>query len=592
MINYIFAFSVAEKKGISKSIIEEFLGNVSLFSSKDAVIHNNETITYKELNVLSDRIASFLSQKGIEKGNKVAIVLHRKILAYATILAIIKLNAIYVPMNPEDLAYAKKIVEEIKPEMIIVENDLYKEFSNCTSLVWNIDDRSYENIKKSEYVTSNNKSIAYICFTSGSTGKPKGVMVLQEGIVSLVKYADYMEFKNDDVITQNSPMEFDAFTFEFWGVLLNGATLVCVDKSALLTVNQFKRLIDKNKVNKMFLTTSLFNNMSKYNPQIFENIEIVVAGGDVMDVSGVKRLLTENDRIRIVNGYGPTENTTFSTTYTVTCKSMPIETIPIGKPLINDVTYILDDNMKLLPYGETGNIYVGGVGLASGYLNMTELTEKMFVDNPFDVKSKLYDTGDIGYWDENGNVIFVGRRDEQVKVSGYRIELKMIKQMAETLECINNCEVIVYKHDDIKEIILFYVSNVQVTPDVLANELSILLPAYMMPDDYVRVAEIPYNTSDKVNKFELNNIYREKRDSKLTKKVGCTLEQFINKYAIKDIDETMNFFEAGLSSLKLMMLLEELNREYQLDLAITDLFEYFNLKLLNAYINKLLKSKR
>ncbi|WP_242295080.1 amino acid adenylation domain-containing protein, partial [Bacillus cereus group sp. BfR-BA-01381] len=279
-------------------------------------------------------------------------------------------------------------------------------------------------------VNTTPESLAYIIYTSGSTGRPKGVCVPHKAINRLVCNTNYVTFQHSDKVAQASNTSFDAATFEIWGALLNGAGMVIISKDVLLAPREFATIIKKYKINIMFLTTALFNQFSRELPSIFKSMTVLF-GGEAVDVKSVREVLKKGKPKRLLHVYGPTESTTFTTWYLVENVPEDATNIPIGRPIANTEVYVLDRNLQHLSIGVPGELYVGGEGVARGYLNQPELTEEKFILNPFvsDSKARLYKTGDLVRYLPDGNIEFLGRIDNQVKIRGFRIELGEIENI-------------------------------------------------------------------------------------------------------------------------------------------------------------------
>ena len=255
-----------------------------------------------------------------------------------------------------------------------------------------LDRESTENLT----VTGTGEQLAYVMYTSGSTGRPKGVAVVHRGIVRLVKETDYVNLSPDEVFLQFAPISFDASTFEIWGALLNGARLV-IFPSHLPSLQELGKVLKRYGVTTLWLTAGLFHQMVTNHLEGLKPVRQLLAGGDVLSAPLVKKALTELKGCRLINGYGPTENTTFTCCHVMTDPQQVEDSVPIGRPIANTQVYILDDHQQPVPIGVVGELYIGGDGLARGYLNQPELTREKFIENPFSTTpdSRLYKSGDL-----------------------------------------------------------------------------------------------------------------------------------------------------------------------------------------------------
>ena len=267
------------------------------------------------------------------------------------------------------------------------------------------------------------KDLAYIMYTSGSTGTPKGVAIPHRAVVRLVKETDYASFSPNETFLQLAPISFDASTFEIWGPLLNGGKLV-VMSPALPTLEEIGRAIRDHGVTTLWLTAGLFNAMVDERLDDLRPLRQLLAGGDVLSVSHVRKALNALKNTRLINGYGPTESTTFACCHTIDANAPLESAIPIGKPIANTTAYILDSNLQPVPIGASGELCIGGDGLARGYWRREELTAEKFVADPFSREpgARLYKTGDLARWRSDGVIEFLGRVDNQIKLRGFRIE--------------------------------------------------------------------------------------------------------------------------------------------------------------------------
>ncbi|MCP4218686.1 MAG: AMP-binding protein, partial [bacterium] len=320
----------------------------------------------------------------------------------------------------------------------------------------------------------------YIIYTSGSTGKPKGVLVEHRSVVRLVKNTNYIEFKKNDRILQTGALEFDASTFEIWGTLLNQMQLHLSCKETILAPRLLKSLLLTRCINIIFLTTALFNRLVDADIELFQALESLYVGGDVLSTSHINRVKRAYPDMNLISCYGPTENTTFSTTFPILCEFR--ENIPIGRPIANSTAYIYDSYDNILPIGIYGELVMGGDGVARGYLNRPELTAQKFAAFPHSPSIPLvYRTGDLARLLADGNIQFAGRIDQQVKIRGFRIEPGEIETVLLTHDGINEAVVTVGTGSDKTDKFLcaYIVSNKELPDSEVTNYLSKKLPDYM-----------------------------------------------------------------------------------------------------------------
>ena len=285
-----------------------------------------------------------------------------------------------------------------------------------------ISNESTENLD----LEATSEDLAYVCFTSGSSGQPKGVSIPHRAIVRLVKNTTYVSLSSSDVFLQFAPVSFDASTFEIWGCLLNGGQLVVLP-SEKLSLAHLGSAIRKYNVSVLWLTAGLFHQMVDHELDSLTGVRQLLAGGDVLSIAHVRKALERLGEGRLINGYGPTENTTFTCCYSITHLSAEEHSVPIGRPISNTQCFILDRDLQPVPIGVRGELFASGDGLARGYLNDPKLTAEKFIPNPFRPGSLLYRTGDFARYRSDGNIEFLGRIDNQVKIRGYRIELGEIE---------------------------------------------------------------------------------------------------------------------------------------------------------------------
>ena len=344
-------------------------------------------------------------------------------------------------------------------------------------------------------------SLAYLIYTSGTTGKPKGVLVEHHSVSRLVINTNYFSLDSSDRVLKTSSMSFDASTFEIWGPLLNGA-LVCygADKDVL----DFKRLynmVKDEKITCMFFTTSLLNVVARLAPEIFGHLKTLITGGEKASVETLTQLKSLYPDVQIVNAYGPTENTTFTTYFEVTdCHGT---TVPIGKPISNSTAYVLDDSGRPVPVGIAGELYAGGEGVARGYLNGPDSNAASFVNCEFLDGQRLYRTGDRVRWLEDGNLEFLGRIDSQVKVRGFRVEPADIEKNISEHPDVQEVVVITRKIDESLELLAYVTGQDDLSIVDVKHFISHKLPHYMVPSHIIKLTQFPLNRNGKVDVKQL-----------------------------------------------------------------------------------------
>lgn len=574
-------------------IFEEIAEN---YSEKPALIFREKYLTYRELDEKANCLANFLIDLGITRGSKIAVCLPSSIEMIISCIAILKTGSCYVPVPLDYPDFRQEFIIRKAELNVILKNSHYQ-----PEYLKNIDFLEI-NIDQADIFTSGNKakpaididstSLAYIMFTSGSTGEPKGVGIPHKGIVRLVKNNDYIDFTPDLIFLQLSNIGFDASTFEIWGSLLNGAQLVLMPESHS-NLSDISEVIIKYKINVLWLTSGLFSLMVNHQPECLVGLKYLLAGGDVLSVPHVLKALGSLGPGKLINGYGPTENTTFTTTYTINDANQILKSVPIGRPICNTIVYVLDSKLNPVPIGVNGELYCGGDGLAIGYVNNPELTEQKFIINPFsaDKNSKLYRTGDIVNWRDDGNLEFIGRSDNQIKIRGFRLELNEIEKNLALYPGTLDCAVIVKGSDAINKQIIAYVvfKDETATVEDLYDFLSERLPDFMIPSGIVVLKELPINEQGKVDKNQLtnkiNNLPEHKDIVLPVSDVEKSLLKIWKKYlGLDQISVKDNFFHIGGHSLIAVQILAEIENEYHIRLPLSVFFENYTIRSLSKIV--------
>ncbi|WDV44340.1 amino acid adenylation domain-containing protein [Clostridiaceae bacterium M8S5] len=561
----------------NKTISMLFEEQVEKLPDKIAVVFEEDNITYKELNQKSNSLARKLRKKGVKADTIVGIVVDKSIEMIIGMLGILKAGGAYLPIDPN---YPKERIEYIlgdsKPKILLgkkelLENIDYKGEKLQLSLgkFYSDDFTNLENM-------INPDNLAYIIYTSGTTGKPKGVMNKHRNAVRLVKGVNYMQFREDDKILQMGSLVFDASIFELWGALLNGLELHLAKKETVVITNILHRYIVENNITIIFSTPELLNQMAEENVDLFKDLRYLLVGGDVLSPKHASMIRTNCKELKIINAYGPTENGTFSTTYSLEreCNT----SIPIGKPVSNSYAYIIYENGLLKPIGCYGELCVSGDGLARGYLNRQELTAKKFVDNPFALGTKMYKTGDLARWLPDGNIEFLGRKDYQVKIRGFRIELGEVESFLLKQEMIREAVVLAKEDESGNKYLCGYViASENLTVHKLREKLLKEIPDYMIPSYFVQLDKMPLTPTGKIDRKALSKLSSKLNTgvkyvpptNEMQHKIAnlWQKELGIDKVGIND-----NFFEIGGNSLKAIRVVSSLAVDFEIN--TNDIFEY------------------
>jgi len=427
-----------------------------------AVLHQGRQLTYAELNQRADQLASYLKGCGVGRESLVGICVDRSPEMVVGVLAILKAGGAYLPLDPsypqERLAF---MIQDAATEVLLTQSTIRKRWD--VARIVHID-RDWQQIAAGPHARPSEPldslSLAYVMYTSGSTGVPKGIMVPHRAITRLVVNTDYIRITEAERVGQIANASFDAATFEIWGALLNGASLVIIDKDTAISPPDLAKKLSEEKVSVMFLTTALFNQTVREAPEILPNMHSVLFGGEAVDPQWPRRALEEGGPKNLIHVYGPTEATTFSTWFRILDVADDATTVPIGRGIANTTVYVLDGQLQMVPIGVTGELYVGGDGLALGYLNRPELTAAKFVPNPFgETGGRLYRTGDLVRWCPDGNIQFIGRNDDQVKIRGFRIELGEIEAALKAHGEVQDALLMVHGEGDRKQLLAWVIAR-------------------------------------------------------------------------------------------------------------------------------------
>ncbi|MCY8607383.1 non-ribosomal peptide synthetase, partial [Bacillus sonorensis] len=368
-----------------------------------AVVFGSQRMTYRELNEKSNQTARLLRDKGVGSGSTAAIMTGRSFEMIIGIMGVLKAGGTYLPIDPETpkdrIAY---MLKDTEATVLLTKGDAACAM-DCEAEVIHLDKEAFAGFSREPLRLANDSGdAAYIIYTSGSTGMPKGVVTPHYSAVRVVKNTNYIDIRHNDVILQLSNYSFDGSIFDIFGALLNGATLVMIEKETLLNISELGSVIKKEKVSVMFITTALFNTLADIDIDCLAQLRKILFGGERVSVPHAKKVLDRIGPDKLIHVYGPTESTVYATYYFINDIGEEAETIPIGRPLANTSALIMDEQGCLLPIGVPGELCISGDGLSTGYLNRKELTAEKFIPHPFIPGERLYKTGDLAKWLPDG----------------------------------------------------------------------------------------------------------------------------------------------------------------------------------------------
>lgn len=551
-----------------------------------AVIAENQTLTYGELNQRANQLAHYLQKQGLESEMLIAVCVERSLEMVISLLGILKAGGAYLPIDANyPQARLEFILRDANVKVVLTQSNLGHLFSAneniiCLDRDWaEIAVQPTENIPSAVY----SNYLAYAMYTSGTTGTPKAVCVTHHNVVRLVMETNFAHFSAQEIFLQFAPISFDASTLEVWGALLHGAKLVIAPKHTL-SLAELGETIRKHQVSFLWLTSALFAQMVDYQLDDLKNVRQLLAGGDVLSPTHVQKLALAAPNCQIINGYGPTENTTFTACFRVTEDSLTKTSLPIGRAISNTQIYLLNEYLKPVPIGVPGELYTAGDGLARGYLNRPDLTAERFIPNPFSAKAgaRMYRTGDLARWLPNGNIEYLGRIDYQVKIRGFRIELGEIESVLNSYPAIQAA--VVLTREDVNnghQLVAYLVTDKHPTQSQMRDYLSEKLPVYMIPSEFIAVSALPLTPNGKVDRQALLTMKAQHLDTNEFEFIAPRTSTEIASaslwgevLSVQQVSIRDNFFALGGHSLAAMRLVVRIEQTFNLQLPMRDLFEH------------------
>ncbi len=578
-----------------KSVAELFEAAAAKHPENIAVVCGEKKLTYKELNRRANSLAHRLRELGVGPETMVGVCVERSIEMIVALVAILKAGGAYVPF---DASYPQErlrfMVEDTKTPVIVMQKAFARvsDANPGVKTVFVEGEGGAEGSDVNPALTAGARNLAYVMYTSGSTGRPKGVLIENRAIVRLVFETNYCEFGPEQTFLQFAPISFDASTLEIWGALLHGGKLVVMPPQAK-SLEEIGRAIREHGVTTLWLTAGLFHLFIDERPEDLRPLKQLLAGGDTLSAKHVRRALELLPEVRLINGYGPTEGTTFTCCHVMKSGDLVPDSVPIGRPISNTRVYILDESLQCVAPGQEGELFAAGDGVARGYLNAPERDEERFLPDAFSVEpgERMYRTGDFARWKDDGTVEFLGRKDGQIKILGHRIEVGEIEAALLEHSAVKQACVNVDSDDSGAKRLVAYIvpqGEVSATAQDWKGFLHAKLPTYMVPTQYVTLDRMPLSPNGKVDRESLPKVTNQAGES-IRSGEGDATERLVEEIwkKVLHIDRAGlddNFFDLGGDSLLLVAVHSQLQKRLEREIPVTDLFDQTTIRSLAKHL--------
>ncbi len=609
----------------SKTITALFEEQVRLYPKNIALVINEQPLSYSQLNKKANQLARYLrkqykaqTQREIQPSSLIALCIERGFDMMIAILGVLKTGAAYVPIDP---TYPENrilyMLYDCKTNILITQSHLHRKMLKLSTPLRTkryhingllnvlaidasktskaLDAISTRNLNKNNQADE----LAYVMYTSGTTGKPKGVMVRHDSVTKFIIDNSYCQFDGNTRTFGVSNYAFDASIFDIFGTLLNGGRLYLLEKSQIFDMDLLVKHAEHYKVNTIFVTTVLFNQLVEYALPMLQQFKYILFGGERANVNSIQKFLAQGYKTKLVQVYGPTETTVFTTYYPFR-RNEDIQIAPIGKAIKNRKLYILNEDLQSTPVGEIGELYISGAGVARGYLGLPELTEEHFIHNYFATKAdlakgytRLYKTGDLVRLLNDGNIEFIGRNDLQVKIHGFRVELEEIEKHLDKINEIKQVCVVAKDCDkntnnQDRYLVVYYCADKMISGDSIKKYLSKSLPDYMLPSIYIHLVKMPLTENGKIDRKSLPEPVMQEGKIKLVKprdqleqQITQVWQQALHR---KQVGINEDFFQSGGNSIMVIRITSQLNKTLQINLRAADIFTHSNIKQLAQLI--------
>ena len=579
--------TVQEKEGINKvnntkvdivddkTILDLFKENVLKTPNKTALVYEDKSCTYKELDYYSNKVAELLVSKEVKPCDKVGIIFEKSLEMVYSIWGILKCGACYIPIDskwPE--TRINQIIDSSECKVLLVSNNVTVNDYYVKIVRYN---KSKEFTGDFESYKLTRGMLSYIIYTSGSTGKPKGVMVANNNVKNLA-FDNIMNITEYDTFLQLINYTFDVSVMGYLVSLIKGATTIIADDKVILDPCLTADMVYENKVTVLNTTTALFREWIPFIDK-FKNVRKIMTGGEKLLLDIVNQVMPVLDNV-LVNGYGPTETTVYSTAKVIT---KDIEgSVSIGKPILNTQVYVLDENKEMTAVMECGQLYIAGEGVCNGYVDKAE--NKRFVPNLFG-EGLMYATGDLCYFTPDYELNYVDRIDTQVKVNGYRIEVSEIESAINSIEGIKNSIVTVENNG----LTAYLETDLEISKLDIINHLVKKLPSYMVPNNYCIISKVPLTGNGKIDYKHLKTYLVKKLNTDSSVKAVSKEEEKVKKIFADilqndDIGADVSFFALGGNSIQAMKLVANIKKNLNINLSVSDFYEHSTICELSGFL--------
>ncbi|NPC82856.1 amino acid adenylation domain-containing protein, partial [Pyxidicoccus fallax] len=549
-----------------------------------AVSFGSQSLTYRQLDERTNQLARHLRSLGVGPEVLVGLCVERSVDLIVSILGVLKAGGAYLPLEAsypaERLAF---MLQDSRVGLLLVHHSQLQHLPPFSVPVVRVDS-DWEAISRHSVLplpsSAGPENLAYVIYTSGSTGRPKGSAILHRGIAALLFNTNFVRFTPEDRVAQASNASFDPSTFEIWGALLHGARLVGITANPAREPQEFAAQVKDGAITIMFVTTAVLHLLARQVPDAFRHVHTLVFGGEAADPLAVREVLRHGPPRRLLNGYGPTECTVFSTFHPIDAPPLLGHPVPIGRPITNGPVYLLDKHLRPVPIGVPGELYVGGERLGRGYFNRPELTARTYVPDPFGSEpgARLYKTGDLARYLPDGRIEYLGRIDLQVKIRGFRVELGEIEELLRQHPAVKDCTVVALEAGGDRKLAAYVVAREQPPAQAtLRAWLRERLPEHMVPASFTVLPALPLTPNGKVDRRALpapepargdESSYQPPRtatEETLCRLWGSLLD--MERVGIHD-----NFFHLGGHSLLATQLVSRVRAELGKELSLRTLF--------------------